>query len=252
MRVLFVCTDHSGLAPMAAALLQSLAADTFEVSCAGVSADTGIRTEAIHPSTLATLTAAGIPASLPTPTTLAALTGTSFDYVIALTDAAHTACSGWPGAGVVMTWDFDIPAEPDPQTLTRTLQALRERIQLFIEVNRRQSPAGSGSATAITPVEFYKALADETRLLSLLLITRAGELCVCELMEALAEAQPKISRHLAQLRKTGVLLDRRQGQWVYYRLHPELPDWARQVLHLTLEHNTSHLAAPLKRLSGCC
>ena len=55
------------------------------------------------------------------------------------------------------------------------------------------------------PVQFYKCLADETRLKSLLLIEKEQELCVCELMAALEESQPKISRHLAQLRKCGLL-----------------------------------------------
>ena len=57
-----------------------------------------------------------------------------------------------------------------------------------------------------------------------------GELCVCELMTALDEIQPKISRHLAQLRKLGLLVDRRQGQWVFYRVNPELPTWASEIL----------------------
>ena len=60
----------------------------------------------------------------------------------------------------------------------------------------------------MTPDLFYKALADDTRLRSLLLITQYNELCVCELMAALNEAQPKISRHLAQLRKSSILSDR--------------------------------------------
>ncbi|WP_392386933.1 metalloregulator ArsR/SmtB family transcription factor [Marinomonas primoryensis] len=88
----------------------------------------------------------------------------------------------------------------------------------------------------MTPDLFYKALADDTRLRSLLLITQYNELCVCELMAALNETQPKISRHLAQLRKSGVLCDRRQGQWVFYRLHPDLPNWAENVLKTTLDN----------------
>jgi ArsR family transcriptional regulator len=92
------------------------------------------------------------------------------------------------------------------------------------------------SQIEMTPDLFYKALADDTRLRSLLLITQYNELCVCELMAALNEAQPKISRHLAQLRKSGVLSDRRQGQWVFYRLHPELPSWAIKVLKTTLDN----------------
>ncbi|MCE9679811.1 metalloregulator ArsR/SmtB family transcription factor [Shewanella sp. AS1] len=95
---------------------------------------------------------------------------------------------------------------------------------------------------------FFKALADETRLLSLLLILSQTELCVCELMAALDESQPKISRHLAQLRKAGLLSDRRQGQWVFYRLNPELPDWALAVLQQTLAGNPAFIEPPVARL----
>ena len=63
----------------------------------------------------------------------------------------------------------------------------------------------------MNPVQFYKCLSDETRLRCLLLIEQEGELCVCELTEALDEIQPKVSRHLAQLRKCELLIDRRQG-----------------------------------------
>ena len=55
-------------------------------------------------------------------------------------------------------------------------------------------------------------------------------MCVCELVYALGVIQPKVSRHLAALRDAGVVIDRRQGQWVYYQLHPDLSDWARQVI----------------------
>ena len=112
------------------------------------------------------------------------------------------------------------------------------------------------------PDHFYKALADDTRLRSLLLITQYQELCVCELTEALNETQPKISRHLAQLRKNGVLSDRRQGQWVFYQLHPELPNWAKSVLQTTLDNQILWLKDNIdqletmggrpKRTGTCC
>lgn len=76
----------------------------------------------------------------------------------------------------------------------------------------------------------FKALADPTRLRSVVLLEREGELCVCELTHALGVAQPKISRHLAVLRAAGLVLDRRQGQWIYYRIDPALPDWALGVI----------------------
>lgn len=78
--------------------------------------------------------------------------------------------------------------------------------------------------------QFFQLLSDETRLRSLLLMQQEGELCVCELVYALGIIQPKVSRHLAALRDAGVVIDRRQGQWIYYRLHPDLPDWACQVI----------------------
>jgi len=105
----------------------------------------------------------------------------------------------------------------------------------------------------LTPTEFFKSLADETRVRAMLLIAAQGELCVCELMCALNDSQPKISRHLAQLRSNGLLLDRRQGQWVYYRLNPDLPTWIAQILQMTSDANTTWLqdnAARLQNMHG--
>lgn len=115
---------------------------------------------------------------------------------------------------------------------------------------------------ALTPTSVFKCLADETRIRLLLLATREGELCVCELTCALDESQPKISRHLAQLRAGGLLADRRQGQWVYYRLHPELPEWVLSILRTTLQASHDWLSPSTQRLqcmdgrparaSACC
>ena len=58
--------------------------------------------------------------------------------------------------------------------------------------------------------QFFQLLSDDTRLRSLMLMQQGGELCVCELVHALGEIQPKISRHLAALRDAGVVVDRRQ------------------------------------------
>lgn len=102
----------------------------------------------------------------------------------------------------------------------------------------------------ITPPEVFKSLADETRARATLLIVNQGELCVCELMCALEDSQPKISRHLAQLRSSGLLLDRRQGQWVYYRLNPELPGWVHDLLQMTLQANADWLRDNTSRLQN--
>lgn len=87
----------------------------------------------------------------------------------------------------------------------------------------------------MTPDTFFRALSDATRLRSLMLMQRQGELCVCELTHALELSQPKISRHLAALREAEVVSDRRDGLWVFYRVHPDLPYWAQRVLAETLE-----------------
>jgi ArsR family transcriptional regulator len=114
---------------------------------------------------------------------------------------------------------------------------------------------------ALTPTDVFKALSDENRLKSLLLISQYGELCVCELMVALDVSQPKISRHLAILRNTGILLDRRQGKWVYYRVNPNLPQWISNTLEITAKENSGFLEqnhTALKRMpspsgtSSCC
>jgi ArsR family transcriptional regulator len=65
--------------------------------------------------------------------------------------------------------------------------------------------------------KLFKALGDETRLRIVALLSH-GELCVCHLEEALDVSQPKVSRHLAILRMAGVVEDRREGSWVYYKL----------------------------------
>lgn len=65
----------------------------------------------------------------------------------------------------------------------------------------------------------------------MLLLRSEGKLCVCELTQALDLSQPKISRHLAQLRLCGLLTDTRQGQWVYYELNHRLPQWAVEMLN---------------------
>ena len=114
----------------------------------------------------------------------------------------------------------------------------------------------------MNPVQFYKCLADETRLKCLLLIENEEELCVCELTAALDEIQPKISRHLAQLRQCQLLVDRRQGKWVFYRINPDLPEWCKKVLVESATNNEHFLQDSTRalglmgdrpeRVKSCC
>jgi ArsR family transcriptional regulator len=79
-------------------------------------------------------------------------------------------------------------------------------------------------------VALFRALADRTRLRLVNLMTD-GEICVCYLVEVLGESQPKISRHLAYLRRAGIVAARREGKWMHYRLiHPADPLLGRAIV----------------------
>lgn len=78
----------------------------------------------------------------------------------------------------------------------------------------------------------FESLSDATRRRILALLLNQGELCVCELVAALDQPQPKISRHLAVMREAGLTAMRRDGTWIFYRLHPELPLWAYRILEI--------------------
>lgn len=103
---------------------------------------------------------------------------------------------------------------------------------------------------SLSPPAVFKCLGDETRTRIMLMLCAEGELCVCELIWALDDSQPKVSRHLAQLRACGLLEDRRQGQWVYYRLHPQLPQWVQDVLQVTLKANPAWAERDTERLAS--
>ncbi len=110
----------------------------------------------------------------------------------------------------------------------------------------------------MNPVNFFKCLADETRLMSLLLIDKEGEMCVCELTDALAVSQPKVSRHLAQLRGFGIVTSSKKNQWVYYSINVELDTWAQDIIEQTRKSNPEYLHSCLTRLKNssnrpqCC
>src|SRR6187551_1011442 len=103
---------------------------------------------------------------------------------------------------------------------------------------------------------YFKALADTTRLRILgLLLT--GEVCVCHIHESLKIPQPKASRHLAYLRRAGLVETRRDGLWVHYRM-AELPDPVLNAIGVAVQHALTHVdavhrdAERLTRRTGCC
>ncbi len=102
----------------------------------------------------------------------------------------------------------------------------------------------------------FKALADVTRLRILgLLLT--GEVCVCDIHESLKIPQPKASRHLAYLRRAGIVETRRQGLWIHYRLG-KLADPVLNAILDAVRHALTHAetmqrdAQRLHKRTGCC
>lgn len=100
---------------------------------------------------------------------------------------------------------------------------------------------------------FFQALGDNTRL-RLLNLMGEGEICVCYLVEILGQPQPKISRHLAYLRRAGIVAARREGKWMHYCLvmppHPGATRILRQTLEWLAENRD--MQADRARLSKAC
>jgi ArsR family transcriptional regulator len=73
-----------------------------------------------------------------------------------------------------------------------------------------------------TTAQIFKALSDETRLRIMSLLITGQELCVCDIIAVLDLPQSTVSRHLAYLRNSNLLEDRRQGIWMYYRINKDI------------------------------
>jgi ArsR family transcriptional regulator len=100
--------------------------------------------------------------------------------------------------------------------------------------------------------QFFAALADPTRL-RLLNLMDGREVCVCYFVEILKQSQPKISRHLAYLRKAGLVDARREGKWMHYKIGG-IEGGAALILAATLGtlQSDRSMQADLARLSKAC
>jgi len=96
----------------------------------------------------------------------------------------------------------------------------------------------------------FDALADATRRRILALLVDQGELCVCELTSALDDTQPKISRHLGVLKDAGIVVPRREGTWIFYRLAGSIPAWATTLLATLTAGAVPELKADARRLKA--
>ncbi|SNT73883.1 transcriptional regulator, ArsR family [Paracoccus seriniphilus] len=82
--------------------------------------------------------------------------------------------------------------------------------------------------------EILNALCDSTRRAALAILWDGGEHCVCELMDRLNASQSRMSRHMKVLREAGLVVDRRDAQWVRYRRNPDLPREIMAVISAVL------------------
>ncbi len=99
----------------------------------------------------------------------------------------------------------------------------------------------------------FAALADPTRL-RLLNLIGGREVCVCYFVEILRQGQPKISRHLAYLRRAGLVTARREGKWMHYRIEPPADPRAASILDATLKSfaTDGNMQTDLARLGRAC
>lgn len=79
------------------------------------------------------------------------------------------------------------------------------------------------------------ALAEPTRLAAMHLLADGAEHCVCELMRQLGATQSRMSRHMQVLKQAGLVVDRRDAQWVRYRINPALSHAHARLLEAALE-----------------
>ena len=116
---------------------------------------------------------------------------------------------------------------------------------------------GSTKDTRLASMDtVFKALADPTRL-RILGLLMGGEVCVCDIHGSLGIPQPKASRHLSYLKKSGLVSARKQGLWVHYQMAP-LGDAVMTSLMGAVTHCLCHVGAVgkdrqrLETKTGCC
>ncbi len=252
--VLFICADNASYSQIAQVLLHNKAGKYFNSYSAGVTPTD------INELTLLTLKRLNIADDELTrlkSKSIDELTNTHFDYVINLYHTLDRTRYSKIKAKTWMTWDISTPL-PTTQiakvfsSFEKMAIDLNDRLTTFVTLESplEHTMKNTRTETYVPPKEFFKCLTDDMRLKTLLLTNYFGELCVCELMMALQEnSQPKVSRNLAILKKAGMLVDRKQGQWVFYRPNPNLPLWIKAVINQTGANNLTLLSPHFKRLS---
>ena len=111
----------------------------------------------------------------------------------------------------------------------------------------------------LDPSELFAALSDSTRL-RLLNLLRPGERCVCDLVDGVGAPQPRVSRHLAVLRRAGLVRARKDGLWSHYRLAEGAETLLVRLFEVLSEHSADGAEFPgdekrvraARKARGCC
>lgn len=96
-------------------------------------------------------------------------------------------------------------------------------------------------------ISILSALAEPTRLGALRILADGGEHCVCELMDKLGASQSRMSRHMNLLKTNGLVVDRRDAQWVRYTINPDLPDHLRGLIDAVLAAADAEIPLPKRK-----
>lgn len=109
-------------------------------------------------------------------------------------------------------------------------------------------PSSVAPPTLDRAAVLFHALSDATRL-AILEMLRDGERCVCELQDELDAAQSRLSFHLKVLREAGLVADRREGRWAYYRI---VPTALAEVHDLSVVLQPRERSLPVRGTGSCC
>ena len=104
----------------------------------------------------------------------------------------------------------------------------KRQAEALLDVGSKQARKISGSRSRAGADTLSRSLDVGSTLLSSRQVLNDG------LDYAIDVAQPSISRHLGQLREAGLVSDRREGLWIHYRIHPDLPEWVSGILNQTV------------------
>jgi len=247
--ILFLCTGNSARSQLAHALLVHRASEFYDVYSAGTHPET------VDPRAIKALDDLGIQTNELYAKSLTNYANKHFDTVITLCEDAHALCRNYEQSNQQLAWHLTDPkSRQQSYAFERTLQEIDDLISLFLAAdlvneNSLSPDIFNDDELKVLPNEFYKCLTDDIRLKSLMLTHYHGELCVCELMTALNEdSQPRLSRNLAVLKKAQIIIGRKHGQWMFYRLNPALPQWIKTVIAQTTRHNISLISNSIEIL----